>query len=581
MTSPATFAAGLREVDALLAGGRPREAGERLAPLLHAAPDSPDALRLSGWVALGLGQTADGFDALRRSVELSPDSGWRRVELGRVLARHGQVDEALAELDRALAREPASVDAWYAKGGVLYGAQRDSEAAWALREAVRLSGGHPEIRRALAEAEYGAGEFARALGSFDALAAGPSTPAPIRLRQAQCRRKVGRPSDALAICRAALEEHPADAQLWHELGRCHEDIGDAAAALTCYAKALELRPGWADALGAAIPVGRRDVPASLLGQAEVLCSTASVPDADRAYLHFVLGRHADAAGRFDEAFGHWRRANELRRRLAGGMDRHEFDARIAAVLAAFPSAAASSPAVAAGELVFVVGMPRSGTTLVEQIIAAHPGAVGCGELTALSAQVDALVAQFGAGWTGLPSEIVASALERAAGNYLDAARAVARPGSARLVDKQPYNFFHLGLVERLFAGARVVWCRRDARDVALSIYGENFAPQESYATDLSDIAHVISGQERLMRHWQSVLSLPILEVSYEALVQDIEGQAQRLIAFIGLPWDDRCTRPHEAERTVQTPSRWQVRQPVHTGSVGRWRNYASWFSDAD
>jgi Sulfotransferase family len=131
----------------------------------------------------------------------------------------------------------------------------------------------------------------------------------------------------------------------------------------------------------------------------------------------------------------------------------------------------------------------------------------------------------------------------------------------------------------LFADARIVWCRRDPRDVALSIYSESFSPLSGYATDLDDIRFFIEGQERLMRHWQSVSPLPILEVRYEDVVTHTETQARSLIDFAGLPWDAACLEFHRSGRSVQTLSRWQVRQPVHSRSVGRWRNYPQWFAE--
>jgi hypothetical protein len=133
----------------------------------------------------------------------------------------------------------------------------------------------------------------------------------------------------------------------------------------------------------------------------------------------------------------------------------------------------------------------------------------------------------------------------------------------------------LDLIALLFPRARVIWCRRDPRDIAISIYGENFALNEKYASDFSGIAHYIEMQQKLMRHWQSSLPIPILESGYEQLVTSIEPEARRIIDFAGLPWDPACLEFHLSGRGVQTPSRWQVKQPIHTRSIGRWRNYAS------
>jgi hypothetical protein len=134
------------------------------------------------------------------------------------------------------------------------------------------------------------------------------------------------------------------------------------------------------------------------------------------------------------------------------------------------------------------------------------------------------------------------------------------------------NFFHLAFAALLFPHARVINCRREARDDALSIWMENFNPDQRYATDFGDLAFFRSQYERLMTHWHAVLPLPILDVQYEDVVADLEGQAKRLMRFLNVPWDDRCLNFHQQERAVQTLSRWQVRQPIYTKSVGRWKD---------
>jgi hypothetical protein len=227
----------------------------------------------------------------------------------------------------------------------------------------------------------------------------------------------------------------------------------------------------------------------------------------------------------------------------------------------------------------VLGMPRSGTTLVEQMLAAHPLVHGCGELTGIVAIAQAAFDSTGLRWPQDAVHFDTAWLRRCAIDYLQAAETQAPDDAIRLIDKQPYNFLHVGLIAMLFADARIVWCRRDPRDIALSIFSESFSPLSSYATDLDDIRFFIEEHERLMRHWQSVSPLPILEVRYEDVVTNTEAQARQLIDFAGLPWNPACLEFHRSSRSVQTLSRWQVRQPVHSRSVGRWRNYPQWFSD--
>lgn len=223
---------------------------------------------------------------------------------------------------------------------------------------------------------------------------------------------------------------------------------------------------------------------------------------------------------------------------------------------------------------FIVGMPRSGTTLVEQILSAHPQVHGCGERAGI-AQIAGEIARIPQlRWPADAALLDPAWCRQRAAAYLEGAGDAC---AARVVDKQPYNFLHVGLLGLLFARARIVWCRRDPRDIALSIYSESLSPASAFATDLDDIRLVIEGQERLMRHWQAVSALPILEVAYEDVVADVETSARRLVAFSGLDWDDVCLSFHLSARPVQTLSRWQVRQPMHARSVGRWRHYPQWF----
>ena len=164
-------------------------------------------------------------------------------------------------------------------------------------------------------------------------------------------------------------------------------------------------------------------------------------------------------------------------------------------------------------------------------------------------------------------------LEDAAWRYLRAASRDAPADAIGLVDKAPLNFFLLDLAARLFPRSRVVWCRRDPRDIAVSVYGENFALQERLSTDLADIGRYINLQTRLMRHWQAQSPLPVFELCYEELAVDPEPVARRLLDFLGLDWTGSVLEFHRSERGVQTPSRWQVKQPIHTRSIGRWRHY--------
>jgi hypothetical protein len=318
-----------------------------------------------------------------------------------------------------------------------------------------------------------------------------------------------------------------------------------------------------------------------VAEAERRLGDATVPASSRALLAFGLGKVYESRKQYEQAFAAWVQANALRRELQEPMSRERLldrGRRLRTVFTPERFAAAAAWGSADERPVFIVGMPRSGTTLVEQIISAHPLAAGCGELPDLARIARGLSGAIGTmtGWPESATALTAPVGQAAARHYLDILERRAAPGARRITDKAPANFFYLGLVAMLFPKAHVVWCRRDPRDVAVSIYSENFAVQQTYATRLEDIAFYYHEQERLMRHWQDVLPLPIATVNYEELVADFEPGVRRLIDALGLPFAPECLAFHQQERAVLTPSRWQVRQPLYGSSVGRWKRYEPW-----
>jgi tetratricopeptide (TPR) repeat protein len=577
-----TMPSSLDNVHALLRGARFAEAERMLVELLAATPQAPELHHANAALLQMSGRPQEAVEAMRRAVSAAPQNQALHMALGQVSASAGRIDEAVAAFRQAVALQPDFVEAWYLLGMTLYGAQRDAEALPALRRAYALAPTQPQILRALAETEYALEHHTEALALYERIASLTQMDAGVLLRLSQCERRTGAPERALSRVEAGLGVFPNDAALWLELGWVHEDLGDAAQAQAAYARAHALQPEWADPLGAAIALARSAAPQIWLDEAEALLASGRLPEPQQAFLHHVLGKRADSVGDYAMAAEHWQTANRLRRLNSGGFERDLFAAQVDAAIETFtPELFASLRGVAVRDVrpLFVVGMPRSGTTLAEQILAAHPQVHGCGELTGVVRIADQIPILSGLRWPQDAARVDAGWLRQRALEYLDHAARAAPADAQRLIDKQPYNFLHIGLIALLFADTRVVWCRRDPRDIALSIFSESFAPSASYATDLSDIAFVIAQQQRLMLHWQAVSPLPMIEMAYETVVNDADAQIRRLVDFAGLPWDDRCLEFYVSGRSVQTLSRWQVRQPVHTRSVGRWRNYSQWFGE--
>ena len=296
---------------------------------------------------------------------------------------------------------------------------------------------------------------------------------------------------------------------------------------------------------------------------------------DRTALHFALAETLDGRGAAERAFDHAAAGNQLRQGRLRDQG-HVFDApghdrlvdQIARMFDADFFAARQDFGDGSELPVFVVGMPRSGTTLVEQIAASHPAVFGAGER-------DDIGAIAGAHFPKRATELDAMSAGDLAQAHLERIRGPA--GAAlRMTDKTPVNFLYLGLIAVLFPGARVIHFRRAARDVCLSCYFQNFAAGLPWTTDLKDLGGYHRAYRRIMDHWRRVLPLAMLDVDYEDLVAAPDKGSRRIIDFLGLPWDDACLAFHNSRRTVRSAANWQVRRPVYATSVGRWKAYEPW-----
>ncbi len=314
-----------------------------------------------------------------------------------------------------------------------------------------------------------------------------------------------------------------------------------------------------------------------LARAEAALDDDSVRDEAKALIGYGVAKYHDRSGSHRAAARAGQLANAARRRTAGPMERDVLRARVDALIDTHTAEffhARRRFGLGTDQPVFIVGLPRSGTTMTEQILAAHPLMHGAGELPTLGRLAASVSGKDRPSWQAA-SRLDEPGSRQVAGEYLRALRDGCPRGLLRIADKSPFNFFQLAFAAVLFPAARVVHCRRSAADNALSIWMENFAADQRYATDFDDLAFLRSEYERLMAHWHRVLPLRILDLQYEETVAGVERQARRLLDFLEVPWDDRCLEFHEHTRAVQTPSRWQVRQPVYSRSVERWKRYSA------
>ena len=567
----------LQEIASLLQQRAFAQAEYRLRKLLAGFPQHPAVHRMLALLASGMGRNAEALEHMTQASKLAPESAEFHFQLGSLLAHAGHYAKGLEHFTAATRLQPGFAEAWHFQGISLVRMQRDREALPALRHASQLAPDNLKILETLADTEFRCGYPADALPLWARLQALHPGDMHVVLRMGETLSRLGFLDRSIATYQAALERRPESSELWMALAQAQEDLGDREAASQAFERALALRPGWAFPLAGLLGLQRGQAPQSLIDSTTRLLASPSLSDHDRSLVGYELGKVFDAKGDYAAALSHWADANTARQRMTGPYDPAELQLTVEQAMGNDQSSLPARSLALGNQdsrFVFIVGMPRSGTTLTEQIIAAHPLAFGCGELPDM-----ALIAR-DLRWPENASGSDAWMLQQAITRYTEAATRHSPAKAIRLIDKAPLNYFHLDLIALLFPHARVIWCRRDPRDIAISIYGENFALNEKYASDFPGIAHHIEMQHRLMRHWQAVLPIPILESDYEQLASSIEPEARRLIDFAGLPWDPACLEFHLNDRGVQTPSRWQVKQPIHTRSIGRWRNYASAFGPA-
>ena len=445
------------------------------------------------------------------------------------LRKLGRTDAAIDAYRRLLAAKPDLADSWYNLG-------------WLQRQARAFEDALISYQRALDRGVAGAEEvhLNRAVILSDFL---------------------HRPDDAMEELKAALDRNPDYVPALLNLGNLHEDVGQREQAKDVYAHALEIAPGSALALARLATVSHSAERDANL-EARLRGAIRSADAAEQADLGFALAGLLDAAGAYEEAFEAARAANEASRTSTRARyDRSAHEAFVDRLIATFKEPAiggADAPAA------FICGLFRSGSTLVEQILGGHSRVQAGGELDLIPALVAAI--------DGYPEAVAtadAATIERWRDLYL-----AGRPAhDGLLTDKRPDNFLHIGLIKTLFPAAKIIHTRRDPRDNLVSLYFLHLDPSMAYALDLADAAHWHGQYARLMRHWKSLYPNDIFDVDYDTLVLDPKPVIAGLLDFLGLEWEDAVLDFHRHDRAVKTASVWQVRQPLHARSSGRWRNY--------
>ena len=531
-----------------LRAGRPADA---IAPLRDAAllqPYNPIILHDLGLACLEVGRFPDAVGALQRAVACNPRYDDAYFRLGIALEKLGNVGGAIAAYDCATKLLPSLTEAWFRAGSLVYILGHRDHAIGCFRRAASTGG----------KSGFGLLGKARALLIED------------------------RSQEAEQVLRETLVVDPRNALAYDLLGNLFSEFGRFDEARACFERAIAIAPLLAGCyydLVRCRPVTNDDD--GLLQGMEAALATPGLEAGQRQRIHLAIGKAAEDLGDYAFAMRHFDAADSVRRG-SSSFDSAAFSIEIDRLIArCTPELIAQAPEFGSSDPtpVVIIGMPRSGTTLVEQIVSMHPDVGAGGELNFWN--------QRGAAWHhsakaendrpfGPSDNLVSEFLAKAAADYLGVLRAIA-PKAARVTDKMPFNFLWAGLIHMAFPRAILIHCQREAVDTALSIHQTHFHPSLPFPTGGAELVAYFRDYQRLIHHWRSLLPPDrFIEVDYQDLTGTPEPVIRRMIAACGLPWNDACLRPESNPRAVKTPSKWQTRQPIYRTSVARWRRYEPW-----
>jgi tetratricopeptide (TPR) repeat protein len=503
-----------------------------------AQPSSPDAYARAGAILAVMGRYGEALEHLDRALAINPRLPEALNNRGAVLRSLDRREEALASFESALAVVPDYADARYNLAGTLMKLERFIEAIPHYEELLALRPNSAEVHDAYAKLLGHTGRSAEALAMFTrAIELNPAYP-DARANYANALIEAGRIDEAAATLEGAIRIAPDRAELYRVLAET---------------RLSAISPAHVDAL-------------------EAMLEDESLSDDNRMEANFALGTIRAAQDERKRSFAHFLRANAIKRSFSEYDERDTVEAfsRIAETFTTTFFDSRRRCSVESALPIFIFGMPRSGTTLIEQILASHPNVFPGGELGDFEETVNAVLAADG---PIRPDAMLAASCERMreiAERYLAALEKIAPRGVARVTDKMPGNVRFAGLIHTILPNARMIHARRNPVDNCVSIFSIHFASEMPWAYDLPELGRYYRAYDRLSAHWRAVLPPDsMLEVQYEDVVDDLEMEARRIVKFCGLEWDPACLEFYKTERQVKTASATQVRKPIYRTSVNR------------
>jgi len=495
---------------------------------------------------------------------------------------HCDYDRAETYIRLALKSDPEFPPAHNHLALTLLALDRLDESIDAFKKAVRLKPDYYDALNNLATALKQAKRYKDSEAVFSRLLSREPNNPQINHNYGLLLRALRRTDEAGDHFQRALAASPHAFKAAHQLGAIAEERGDFNMAASYYKKASEIAPNYASPIISLLGLRSFEPNELMLKRAEQLANSKALRPPDSFTICFSLARRYDHAGATSKAFQYLNMANERRGELCQ-YDPHTVERQFSSYRSVFTRDFVErhlQDGSFTERPVFVVGMPRTGTTLTEQILACHPEVFGAGELPTM-----AKLTWFAGAWlreSGRSADRYPQCLQaldstlqsKMTARYIGVLQKLAS-AERRVIDKNPFNFLNLGLIALLFPEARIIHCHRHPLDIGLSCFFELFELKQDFTTDLLNFAHYYNEYVKMMDYWRATLPLQIHNLPYERLVTDTESTTRDVLEFCGLEWHPSCLEPHKREAVVLTPSKWQVRQPVYRSAVYKWKRYES------
>jgi tetratricopeptide (TPR) repeat protein len=552
-------------------GGRWQEALANFDKALSIRADFPEALANRGVVLGRLGRLGEAADGFRKALALKPKFAEANYNYGNILFELKRFEEAAEQYAKALSLNPNYAEALYSHANILRTMQRYQQALASYQRFLAINPNDAEALNSCGITLQRLKRFADAVTNFDrAIAIKPDFVNALCNRGASLQ-ELGRFDEALNDFDRALALRPDFVEARFNKGLLCLILGRQNEARDAFQSGIESSPRRADFYLSLTACKRFSVDDPLIPAMEELAREDGLDIEERIKIRFALGKALRDIGQFDRSFDHVSHASALKRSRFAYAEGPAlaFFQHLSAIFTG-PSMAEKSRAGLCTPLpVFVIGMPRSGTTLVEQILASHEHVFGAGEIEDFKKAISQTFDRFPVSLEKVSAEQLLSLGQR----YIDNVRVLA-PAAERITDKSTQNWPFVGFINLALPNARIIHVRRDPIDTCLSAFFTLFAEGQAHTYDLAELGRYYRAYATLMAHWRSVVPQGVmLEIQYEDLVADFENQARRIIAHCGMPWDDACLAFHKAKRAVKTASAFQVRQPLYGSSVGHSRPY--------